>query len=696
MRTTDLCGPRLGLTDDNYDLLLDTVGQVVHAAWNVNFNLPLVEFQPFLRCTRNLAEFCLTAKNKVRLNFLGSYASTFNYPDDYVPESALDTKLSYSLAQGYAISKLLAEHSLLRIREAHPQGFDLSIIRIGQICGDTKTGSWSPHEMMPMLIASLPALKALPICFPPVSWIPADICAGALFDIISADMSAEPQFLHVANPHLVSWLQIGAQIGEISQIGEPLFLSLGEYIQLLKDQPSPVPVSRLLPYFTQALESDTMPERYASLRVVHTMRLSESLQMCPSIGPELLKLMVQGILRVKASASSHTVANSPIFLFGPWSPSSRDVAISPGVIEQRVMGVAKRIQSKLGVTVLSPGSSLEQQLKTLIAQLSHVDSLLKRNITPCAVLGYCFGEYCAAITAGILSEENVIDVLIRRATVTAEVKGAMLNVFGEVAIVRRYLASMQSPPCIGIHAGPKHVILTGGRDDIISARDGLLGRGIKSMMIDTTLPFHSSLMEVPISYFDPPTTYTPRDSDSGICFISGITSEFLPGSKLGWKYWLRHLRDPVDFYGAMRYARHNLPGRTFVDIGPGQTLTKIIDRFQWPDIIVVGPRDVVPANMNPVEKFLSHPTTMAMKPKSRPLISHGAPSGQDFNGIALQLLKDLFGYESLPGLLEHSLHSLGLQSLDFIRFSDCFEAQTGMEPQNQHNTCTLDKLKVAR
>ncbi len=99
MRTTDLCGPRLGLTDDNYDLLLDTVGQVVHAAWNVNFNLPLVEFQPFLRCTRNLVEFCLTAKNKVRLNFLGSYASTFNYPDDYVPESALDTELSYSLAQ---------------------------------------------------------------------------------------------------------------------------------------------------------------------------------------------------------------------------------------------------------------------------------------------------------------------------------------------------------------------------------------------------------------------------------------------------------------------------------------------------------------------------------------------------------------------------------------------------------------------
>ncbi len=208
---------------------------------------------------------------------------------------------------------------------------------------------------MPMLIASLPALKALPICFPPVSWIPADICAGALFDIISADISAEPQFLHVANPHLVSWLQIGAQIGEISQIGEPSFLSLGEYIQLLKDQPSPVPVSRLLPYFTQALESGTMPERYASLRVVHTTRLSESLQMCPSIGPELLKLMVQGILRVKGSASSHTIANSPIFVFGPWSPSSRDVSVSPNVIEQRVMGMAKRIQSKLGVTVLSPG-----------------------------------------------------------------------------------------------------------------------------------------------------------------------------------------------------------------------------------------------------------------------------------------------------------------------------------------------------
>lgn len=98
-RTEDLCARKLGLMDADYDILVESVDEIIHSAWNVNFNLPLVEFLPFLRCTRILAELCFAAKKLVRYHFIGSYASTFNFTGDLVPECPLIPRLADSLAQ---------------------------------------------------------------------------------------------------------------------------------------------------------------------------------------------------------------------------------------------------------------------------------------------------------------------------------------------------------------------------------------------------------------------------------------------------------------------------------------------------------------------------------------------------------------------------------------------------------------------
>lgn len=97
--TSDLCGPKLGLTDTHYQQLVESVDRIVHAAWKVNFNLPLKEFIPFLKCTRALAELSLTAKKLVQYFFIGTYASTFNYPDKLVPEDILEPRVSFAAAQ---------------------------------------------------------------------------------------------------------------------------------------------------------------------------------------------------------------------------------------------------------------------------------------------------------------------------------------------------------------------------------------------------------------------------------------------------------------------------------------------------------------------------------------------------------------------------------------------------------------------
>lgn len=99
MRTADICERRLGLSDEDYNMLVESIDEVVHGAWNVNFNLPLTAFYPFLSCTRSLATLCVTATKIVRYHFVGSYASTFNYDRDLVPERVIEPRLSDSLAQ---------------------------------------------------------------------------------------------------------------------------------------------------------------------------------------------------------------------------------------------------------------------------------------------------------------------------------------------------------------------------------------------------------------------------------------------------------------------------------------------------------------------------------------------------------------------------------------------------------------------
>lgn len=99
MRTANICEHRLGLSDEDYDVLVESIDEVVHTAWNVNFNLPLTAFHPFLACTQSLAKLCASAKKLVRYHFVGSYASTFNYDEDLVPERVIKPRLSDSLAQ---------------------------------------------------------------------------------------------------------------------------------------------------------------------------------------------------------------------------------------------------------------------------------------------------------------------------------------------------------------------------------------------------------------------------------------------------------------------------------------------------------------------------------------------------------------------------------------------------------------------
>lgn len=220
-------------------------------------------------------------------------------------------------------------------------------------------------------------------------------------------------------------------------------------------------------------------------------------------------------------------------------------------------------------------------MESLAVQLSTVERLDSMGIVPVAVLGYCFGEFAAAIASGILSESEVVEMLVKRAAALKDVTGSMLNVFEDESKVRRLLLRLTAPPDLAIFAGPRHIVLSGTTPQINVAHELLRDQAIKCKLVPTLIPFHSSAMNRVIERLELP----PIDPKQSKCiYVSGLLGRPIGGNNLGRAYWLRHMRDPVQFYSAMQYLRGKLLSNPPYNCGPGVDLISVITKYEWQDV----------------------------------------------------------------------------------------------------------------
>jgi len=75
-----------------------------------------------------------------------------------VPEEHLDPEAA--LGTGYSESKWVAETVLKRASEI--TGIQTTIVRVGQLCGDSVSGGWTTKEWFPALLRSSQYLGCIP------------------------------------------------------------------------------------------------------------------------------------------------------------------------------------------------------------------------------------------------------------------------------------------------------------------------------------------------------------------------------------------------------------------------------------------------------------------------------------------------------------------------------------------------------
>lgn len=160
---SDLSQVSLGLEEAVLDQILHNITVVIHSAWAVNFNIGVRSFeQQHIRGTHNVISLCLRTKTArpARFYFCSSISAAAGTPLPAVIKEAHVEDLSHAQNMGYARSKLVTERI---VRAAAEQaGAVASVLRIGQIVGDTSCGLWNTTEAIPLMIQSANTLHALP------------------------------------------------------------------------------------------------------------------------------------------------------------------------------------------------------------------------------------------------------------------------------------------------------------------------------------------------------------------------------------------------------------------------------------------------------------------------------------------------------------------------------------------------------
>ncbi|KAL6720006.1 hypothetical protein ACLMJK_001927 [Lecanora helva] len=191
--TSDLSQPKLGLDDSIYDDLLSQTTHIIHCAWPVNFQLALSSFEASLKGLQNLINLSLDVNfsSPARLLFCSSISAALGAPQSSrIPEAPIED-LEQVSETGYAQSKLVSEHIVQQAAEY--AGANATILRIGQVVGDTQYGFWNDSEAFPLIIRSAVTMGILPELSSNCEWLPVDTLAQSIIEIGGIALKEEPK-----------------------------------------------------------------------------------------------------------------------------------------------------------------------------------------------------------------------------------------------------------------------------------------------------------------------------------------------------------------------------------------------------------------------------------------------------------------------------------------------------------------------
>lgn len=229
------------------------------------------------------------------------------------------------------------------------------------------------------------------------------------------------------------------------------------------------------------------------------------------------------------------------------------------------------------------------QPAVFVVEYALAQLLMAWGIHPKAMIGYSLGEFVAACLAGVLSLEDALMLVAKRAQmIQALPAGAMLAVSLSADDIRPFLdedvaLSSVLTPNLSVVAGPPATITVLG--------EKLTSQGIASRLLPTTHAFHSPMMN-PIKDSFAQLLHTITLHVPEIPYVSNVTGDWITAVEAtNPAYWVKHLCQPVEFSSGIEKLLQNSE-QILLEIGPGQSLGSFVR--QHPDCTLAQASQIFP------------------------------------------------------------------------------------------------------
>ncbi|MCU0532558.1 MAG: SDR family oxidoreductase [Hydrococcus sp. Prado102] len=247
-------------------------------------------------------------------------------------------------------------------------------------------------------------------------------------------------------------------------------------------------------------------------------------------------------------------------------PSSNSTMTQSGLDLRKMLSreekPADEATQKLNQTYLT-------QPAVFVIEYALAQLLMAWGIRPVATIGYSIGEYVAACISGVLSLEDALTLVAKRAQMIQELPpGAMLAVPLSEEQVRPYLDENLSLSAIN---GSSVCVVAGTNEAVERLERELSQQGLAVRRIETSHAFHSQMMNAIAQPFTE-LVKTVKLHPPQIPYLSNVTGTWISAEQAtNPSYWTQHLCQTVRFAdGVQQLWQKHRP--ILLEIGAGQTL----------------------------------------------------------------------------------------------------------------------------
>ncbi|NJA08153.1 type I polyketide synthase [Methylococcaceae bacterium WWC4] len=196
------------------------------------------------------------------------------------------------------------------------------------------------------------------------------------------------------------------------------------------------------------------------------------------------------------------------------------------------------------------------------------------------VLGHSIGEYAAACHAGVFSLPDALKLIAARSRCINEhaMPGAMIAVAADEKTVQPLLAPFADRAGIAVVNTAKSLVISGLKEALQEISVALEQAGLSVTPLNVAHGFHSPAMQAALPVFaEIAETIAFRAPDKTL--VSTLTGQVVGEDIAGADYWVKHIRQTVQFYPAVQQLVAQ-GADIFLEIGPRPVLFGLVKQIE--------------------------------------------------------------------------------------------------------------------